>query len=177
MSVFNYGGEVAVLDFGNQTEQYVNRKAFAENIARIFDFITHVEAVAGRQAVNQFVFVDIDFINSLFDDFGNVRFGYGTVFVDGNGRVLDDAFDFVAGDVDDDAVNAFVGHLFGGFHRVTDRIGGLFDVGDDAVFDSLGRIVAVAGNADFLIAADAGNDAADFGRADVQSGNCGQSVK
>ena len=162
MSVFNYGGEVAVLDFGNQTEQYVNRKAFAENIARIFDLVAHVETVAGWQAVNQFVFVDIDFINSLFDDFGNIRFGYGTVFVDGNGRILDDAFDFVAGDVDDDAVNAFVGHLFGGFDCVADGEGCLIDVGNDAVFNAFGSVVTVTDDVNSLVAADFGDNAADF---------------
>lgn len=100
--------------------------------------------------MNQFIVFNVDFIDAFFDDFFYVEVVYRTVAVDGNRSPFQAAFNPVAGDVDNDAVNAFIRHLFCRFDRIANGKGRLVDVRDDSVFYAFGGVVTVADNIDFL---------------------------
>ena len=172
MGVFNNGADIAEHDLRNEPEEDVDRERFAVNVARVFDFFTVVAAVAHRQAVDEFVAVDIDFVDTFFNNFVDVVFTDWAVFVDGNRSAFDDAFYLVAGDVDNHPVDAFVGHLLCRFDCVAYRKRGLVQVSDYAVFDSFGGVITVTDDIDSFVTADFGNDAADFGGTNVQGSDC-----
>ena len=163
VGVFNYGRKVFKLDVRHHAEQNVDRKVFTVDVAGVFDFLAEVETIVGGQAVNQFIVFNVDFIDAFFDDFFYVEVVYRTVAVDGNRGPFQAAFNPVAGDVDNDAVNAFIRHLFCRFDRIANGKGRLVDVRDDSVFYAFGGVVTVADNIDFFITANLGNQTADFG--------------
>ena len=140
MGVVYNGGDIAVDQIGNQPEHDVDRQAFAENVARVFGDLAVGKPVIGRQAMDQFTAFDVDFIQAFFDNFVDVVFVNRSVFVDGDNRFFNNGADFVAGNVDNNPVNAAVGFLFGRFYRIADRKGSLSNIRNDTVFDSFGSI-------------------------------------
>ena len=81
MRVVEHGFDVSVHDFRYQPEQHVDRQAFAVKIARVVGFFSEIKPVAGRQAVDQLVVFDVDFVDAFFDDFFYVGFRYRFGFV------------------------------------------------------------------------------------------------